>query len=163
MPPRDDKQPLVSSVLDRLLDDEPQHHAEQPRSAGQTVRQLKLAVRRDLENLLNTRRRCTNPPPGLTGLVTSLTGYGIPDCTGMNMSLPTERERMRLAIERVIVRFEPRLKNVVVTATENVDEFDRTLRLRITGVLHTAPTPLPVVFDSELEPSSASVEVKATR
>ena len=42
-----------------------------------------------------------------------------------------------------------------------MDRSDRTLRLRITGVLRTEPVPERVVFDSELEPSTAAIEVKA--
>ena len=53
-----DDQPLVPSVLDRLLDDEPQNTHETPKSRNQVLRDLKQSVRRDLENLLNTRWRC---------------------------------------------------------------------------------------------------------
>ena len=77
------------------------------------------------------------------------------------MSVPAEREQTRLEIERAIRRFEPRLKNVVVTVQSNVDKLDRRLRLRITAVLRTDPVAERVVFDSELEPSTAAVEIKA--
>ena len=49
----------------------------------------------------------------------------------------------------------------MVTVQPNVNKFDRTLRLRITGVLRTEPVPERVVFDSELEPSTAAIEIKA--
>ena len=123
--------------------------------------QLKMDVGRDLENLLNTRRRCVACPAEFQDVNKSLGVYGIPDFTGLNMSVPAERERARLEIERVVRRFEPRLKQVVVTLPENVDRSDRLLRLRITAVLRTEPVPERVVFDSELEPSTAAVEVKA--
>ena len=48
-------QPLVPSVLDRLLDDNPGAKSEPPQSRHQVLRDLKQSVRRDLENLLNTR------------------------------------------------------------------------------------------------------------
>ena len=51
----DNKSALIVSVLDRLLDDEPGNPREQPRSSGMDLRALKQNVRRDLENLLNTR------------------------------------------------------------------------------------------------------------
>jgi type VI secretion system protein ImpF len=130
------------------------------RTGGQDIRQLKLSVRRDLENLLNTRRRCIESPADCRELKDSLVEYGIPDFTGLNMSVPAERERVRLEIERVIRRYEPRLKSVAVTVQPNVNKFDRTLRLRITGVLRTEPVPERVVFDSELEPA-AGIEIKA--
>jgi type VI secretion system protein ImpF len=157
---RNDKRRLVSSVLDRLLDD-PNPSGEPPRSSGQPLSQLKRSVTRDLENLLNTRRRWKEFPPESRDLEGSLINYGIPDFTGLNMSVPSERERTRAEIERVIRRFEPRLKNVVVTIEANENTFERTLRFRITGVLRTEPLPERVVFDSELKPATAEIEVKA--
>jgi type VI secretion system protein ImpF len=156
---RNDKRRLVSSILDRLIDD-PHGGGELARSAG-NLSHLKRSVSRDLENLLNTRRRWKEFPPESRELEASLINYGIPDFTGLNMSLPSEREQTRAEIERVIRRFEPRLKNVVVTIEANEDKFERTLRFRITGVLRTEPIPERVVFDSELKPATAEIEVKA--
>jgi type VI secretion system protein ImpF len=85
--------------------------------------------------------------------------YGIPDFTGLNLSLPSEREQTREAIERAIREFEPRLKNVVVTVLANLDRADRRLRLRITGVLETRPSPARVEFDSEVDPATAAIDV----
>ena len=156
---RNDKRRLVSSILDRLTDD-PHAGGELARSAGH-LSHLKRSVSRDLENLLNTRRRWKEFPPESRELEASLINYGIPDFTGLNMSLPSEREQTRAEIERVIRRFEPRLRNVVVTIDANADTFERTLRFRITGVLRTEPIPERVVFDSELKPATAEIEVKA--
>ena len=133
---------MLGSVLDRLLDDEPDNRREQPKSTGQSLRDLKLSVRRDLENLLNTRRRSVGWPSELEELEVSLADYGIPDFTGVNMGARSERERMRLEIERVIRRFEPRLKNVIVSLQDNPDDIERTLRFRIAGVLRTEPVPV---------------------
>ena len=47
---------LVRSVLDRLLDDAPFSPADPPVSDATQVRELREAIRRDLELLLNTRR-----------------------------------------------------------------------------------------------------------
>jgi type VI secretion system protein ImpF len=149
---------LVRSVLDRLLDDSTQSAVPSP-TEGDDIDRLTRDVGRDIENLLNTRRRCTNSPPEFQELQRSLIEYGIPDFTGLNMSLPSEREQMRLVIERAIRLFEPRLKNVAVAVHANVDKGDRRLRLRITGVLRTEPVPERVEFDSELESSAATIGV----
>jgi type VI secretion system protein ImpF len=154
----DDKRRLTSSVVDRLLH-EP-GDVTSLRTEGQDIRQMKLSVRRDLENLLNTRRRCVESPTDCKELKDSLVEYGIPDFTGLNMSVPAERERARLEIERVVRRYEPRLKSVAVTVQPDVNKFDRTLRLRITAVLRTEPIPERVVFDSELDPA-VGIEIKA--
>ena len=75
-------QPLVPSVLDRLLDDDPEISREAPASRHQVLRELKMAVRRDLENLLNTRVRCLALPAHCKELNQSLVNYGLPDFTG---------------------------------------------------------------------------------
>jgi type VI secretion system protein ImpF len=76
------------------------------------------------------------------------------------MSLPSERQELCRLIEEVIRRYEPRFKSVKVLLRENREDFDRTLRFRIDAVLYAEPAPEPVVFDSMLEPSSASFHVK---
>jgi len=47
---------ITLSVLDRLIDREPELSQEPGLSRAQSVRILRAAVRRDLESLLNTRR-----------------------------------------------------------------------------------------------------------
>ncbi len=125
------------------------------------LRELKQSVRRDLENLLNTRHCWDTWPDEYEQLETSLVNYGIPDFTGVNMSLPSEREHLRKVVEKVIRHFEPRFKTVQVRLVANADDFDRTLRFRIDGLLYAEPAPEPVVFDSQMEPSSAVFEVKS--
>jgi type VI secretion system protein ImpF len=154
-------QPLVPSIFDRLLDDEPANSRETAPSRQQVLRQLKQSVGRDLENLLNTRQRWGEWPAPLEELERSLVNYGIPDFTGVNMSLPSERERLRATIERVIQAFEPRFKTVRVKLQDNSEAFDRSLRFRIDGVLQVDPAPEPVIFDSQLEPTTSTFQVKS--
>jgi len=156
-------QQLVPSVLDRLLDGDPEVSREAPMSRNQVLRELKLSVRRDLENLLNTRWRFTNWPPNLDDLDVSLVNYGIPDFTGVAMSSASSREQLRGVVEQVIRKFEPRFKSVKVKLLENADETDRSLRLRIDALLYAEPAPEPVVFDSHLEPVSGNFAVKGER
>ena len=68
MPPIRSDQPLVPSVLDRLLDDDPAVTTDPARNRSQLLRDLKLSVRRDIESLLNARRRNVSIPPGLPEL-----------------------------------------------------------------------------------------------
>lgn len=153
-------QSLVSNLLDRLLDDEPDKTVESPKSRSQVLRELKRSVCRDLENLLNTRWRCLSLPNDLTELEVSLVNYGLPDFTGANMGKPSERAQLRRIIEQVIRRFEPRFKTVKVTMLDNQDELVRTLRFKIEALIHAEPAPEPVVFDSQLEPSTSTFEVR---
>jgi len=153
-------QPLVPSLLDRLLDDEPENKREAPKSRNQVIRELKLSVRRDLENLLNTRYRCEVWPPELDELELSLINYGIPDFTGANLGLTKTREEFRRVIETIVKKFEPRFKTVKVIGLDNTEPLDRTMRFRIDAMLHADPAPEPVVFDSALEPATGMFEVK---
>lgn len=153
-------QPLIPSVLDRLLDDEPGVSRETAKSRTQVLRELKQSVRRDLENLLNTRWRCVSWPPDLNELGVSMVNYGIPDFTGAQLSRARDREEFRRVIETVIRKFEPRFKTVQVKLLSNGDALDRTLRFQIDALLYAEPAPEPVVFDSAVEPSSGTFDVK---
>jgi type VI secretion system protein ImpF len=117
-------------------------------------------VRRDLEHLLNTRSRCLPWPPELAELQDSLVNYGIPDVTGNEMASGIDRERLRGLIEAVIRRWEPRFQRVQVHLLDAAEALDRTLRFRIDALLYATPAPEPVVFDSALEPTTGTIEVR---
>ncbi len=156
-----EQQELVPSVLDRLLDDDPTNPYETPRSRNQILHEMKQSVRRDLENLLNTRWRCVNWPPNLEQLEMSLVNYGLPDFSGAHLGSAQDRERLRQIVEHVIRAFEPRFKTVSVSFTNN-DLTDRSLGLRIDALLYAEPAPEPVVFDSQLEATSRIFTVETT-
>lgn len=121
---------------------------------------LRRAVRRDLEALLNARRRFRSTPARLTALKTSPLAFGIPDYTAGTFADPRQRERLRREIEETIRRFEPRFQTVRVTLLNAKDTLDATLRLRIEALLHAEPAPEPVAFDTEVETSTAEVMVR---
>ncbi len=154
------EQPLVPSLLDRLLDDQPDVSRDPPSNRYQVLREMKLAVRRDLENLLNTRVRSAGWPEGLDELEQSLVNYGIPDMTGASMSSAKEREDFVRQLQTAIRRHEPRLRNVRLQLLTNTEPLDRTLRFRIEAMLQADPAPEPIVFDSSLQPATGDVEVK---
>jgi type VI secretion system protein ImpF len=153
---------LVPSVLDRLIDYEPGNSKEAPKNSTQVLREMKESVRRDLENLLNTRWRCGPMPPDLKELEVSLVSYGIPDFTGIRLGNAREREDFRRTIERTIKNFEPRFKTVTVKFLENASETDRTMRFRVDAMLYAEPAPEPVIFDTAMEPTKGTFSVKGT-
>jgi type VI secretion system protein ImpF len=153
-------QPLVPSVLDRLLDYEPEVKRELPKSRHQVLRDLKQSVRRDLENLLNSRQRCLAYPPALKELKQSLVNYGIPEFLGTNLTASQDRESFCRTLQTVVQQYEPRFKSVKVILLTNAEPLDRTLRFRIDALLYADPAPEPIIFDSMLEPASGSVAVK---
>jgi type VI secretion system protein ImpF len=154
-------QPLLPSVLDRLIDEHPGER-DPIKGEGQVLRELKANIRRDLENLLNTRRRPTSWPEDLEELEHSLVDYGIPDITGGGFGSRENREDFLRTVEAVIQRFEPRFRQISIRMLENAEPMDRTLRFRIDAELHTEPAPEPVVFDTAMQPVTGNVEVKGT-
>ncbi len=153
-------QPLTPSVLDRLIDDRPDQRREAPKSRNQVLREIKLSLQRDLENLLNTRRRATGWPDDLSELELSLVNYGIPDIAGADLGSAENREEFARAVNETIRRFEPRFQHVDVLMLSNVDPADRTLRFRIDALLRADPAPEPVVFDSSMQPATCTVQVR---
>src|SRR5579883_2349319 len=87
--------PVSISVFDRLIDDEPKTRTEAPPTRVQSMRELKAALRRDLEWLLNTRQPLYPPPDGSEELPRSLYNYGLPDITSMSVSSIEDRESWR--------------------------------------------------------------------
>jgi type VI secretion system protein ImpF len=156
----DDRQLLVPSLLDRLLDDDPAVSHETARSRHQVLRDLKQSVRRDLENLLNTRHSFLSWAPALGELNQSLLNYGLADFTSANLAAAGEREAFCRTLQGILRRCEPRFKSVTVRLLSNAAPLDRTLRFRIDAMLRVEPAPEPIVFDSMLEPASATFSVK---
>src|SRR5271167_2168409 len=67
------------SLLDRLIDQEPERLRDAPVSPAESMAILRQSLRRDLEALLNTRRRWRSWPEGYTELGVSPVGFGIAD------------------------------------------------------------------------------------
>jgi type VI secretion system protein ImpF len=160
VPPIRSDQPLVPSLLDRLLDDDPGVTAEPARNRSQLLRELKLSVRRDIESLLNARRRNVSIPPALPELANSLLTYGIPDFSGAGPATDAQRTAFCRLLETIVRQGEPRLLRVSVELAAAPDDTDRTLRFRIDALLRADPSPEPVVFDSTLEPATHQFAVQ---
>ena len=154
------EQPLIPSLVDRLIDNDPTVSTEPPPSRTQVLREMKQSVRRDLENLLNTRFRCLSPPEHLKELEKSLVNYGIPDLTASSMGSAQDREKLCASLQKIIARHEPRFKTVRVKLQENDEAMDRTLRFRIDALLIVDPAPEPIVFDSVLKTATGTIEVR---
>lgn len=151
---------LVLSVLDRLLDDNPESSRETPVSRHQRLAELKTAVRRDLENLLNTRVRAVALPESYKELQQSLVNYGIPDITGASLGTQQQQQDFCAVLERVIRRYEPRFEKVKVTPPPTPQPEDRIYRFRIDAVLVADPVREPMVLESELRPGTLEFAVK---
>lgn len=156
------KKKLRPSILDRLIDNDPGNNVEKDPDQHQKLKDLRNSVRRDLENLLNTRFRMIEPPDNFTELKKSLLNYGLPDLATVNISDKIKQKEFIEHLETILIDFEPRFKTVKVNYMENSDSLDRSLRFRIDATLYADPSPEIVVFDSVLEPVTRTVNVEET-
>lgn len=138
------------SILDRLIDYEPGISSEPAQNRLTNFRQLMAMVRRDLENLLNSKNFASLTTSGYEELQNSLFFYGLPDFTAQNPGSSSVRDQLRQEVERAIARFEPRLTNVVIVSETGPRE-ERSLGFKITGLLMVEPAPEPVIFDTHFE------------
>jgi type VI secretion system protein ImpF len=158
--PRFEEQGIVTlSVLDRLIDLNPKNESEPPPSRNQSVRQLRAALKRDLEWLLNTRRIPEPAPDALKEVAHSLYNYGLPDLVSFGVHNTKDQLRLAWLLESTISIFEPRLQDVTVTL-EPVAGQNRVLRFLIQGLLRMDPAPEQISFDTVLELSSGEYQVR---
>jgi type VI secretion system protein ImpF len=151
---------VTISVLDRLIDTNPDASSDPPANRSQSVRQLKASLRRDLEWLLNSRRNPEEVPETYEELFRSLYNYGFPDVTSMGLNSPRDKQRLLRLIEQAIEIFEPRLTQVHVGAIDNTGSGPRILRFQIEGMLKMDPAPEQILFDTVLQLNSGEYQIK---
>lgn len=156
---RDNEIRITPSIIDRLLDFEPTNQRESPKSRSQGLRELKQAVRRDLEWLLNTRHSPDDISETLEEVNKSIAKFGLPDFTGLSSQSDDDRRSLIRNVETALEVFEPRFINVKVTL-EEINKVERGIKFRIQASLRVEPTPEPVVFDTILQVGSGDFEVK---
>jgi type VI secretion system protein ImpF len=154
---------VTQSLIDRLVDREPNLNGDPPISRAQSVRLLKAALRRDLEWLLNTRRVANSSPADFANLGKSVYFYGLPDFSAMSLNSPRDRNSLLRELERSVAYYEPRLKGIRVSLLESPSNTLRVIRFQIEGLLMMDPVPEQISFDTVLQLSSGEYEVKGER
>ncbi|MEL0603104.1 type VI secretion system baseplate subunit TssE [Pseudoalteromonas undina] len=152
------KQQLQASILDRLIDDEPDFQDAPSRTEGITISELRKSVRRDIEALLNARIQWHTWPTQYSELSTSCLSYGLPDFSSMSVSSHEGRALLCETVKNTILKFEPRFLEVEVFTDEEVP-VNRVLNLRINALLYADPEPEFISFDSEVEPVNLGMKV----
>ncbi|MBB4293266.1 type VI secretion system protein ImpF [Rhizobium leguminosarum] len=152
---------LSRSILDRLMDEAPDRAVDPPMTFVDQVREVREAIRRDLEALLNTRRSPATPPAVLSELRDALVSYGVDGIVSAN--LMTEQAKLKLAavIERRIALFETRLADVRVTILKSRTMTERALRMRIQATFRLHEGMPPISFESTIDPSTQRFLVEA--
>lgn len=162
MPPLPEQTALVRPLLERLVD-ETADGLDQPRAERWTNwRDLTQSIRRDLENLLNTRpsRPEANLAEEFPEIAESVLAYGLADFSTLNLGTHEQQEDFRWRVEQCIRRFEPRIQNVYVRLDEVPDERHRTLKLSIEGVVGVEPYLESVRFASQVDAEQRQCRVE---
>ena len=121
-------------------------------------RGLKESVRRELEQLFNTR--CPVPAHRLEIRARSVIDYGIPDFSTFSARSYDDRLRLAEVLRRAVEAYEPRLAQVRVEVEPSPgDEF--ALLAHIDAVLLVDGVPEPVSFTTTLQTKEGSAQVDA--
>lgn len=152
---------LARSILDRLIDEAPDRAADPPMSFVDQVRDVREAIRRDLEALLNTRRCPATPPAALAELKDALVSYGVDGVVSANLMTDEAKLKLAAAIERRIALFETRLSDVRVTILKSRTMTERALRMRIQASFRLHEGMPPISFESTIDPSTQRFLVEA--
>jgi type VI secretion system protein ImpF len=148
---------ITQSLVDRLIDDDPQASIDAHESEDDAVARYKVALRRDLESLLNTKRPWLPVVDRYPGMDRTVVGYGIPDLSTEDMSVPAVRKRVRRVIAQVIREHEPRLSEIDIEMDEGPTS--RGMRLRIAAVLNITQSEETVVYEASVRPGDRTIEV----
>jgi type VI secretion system lysozyme-like protein len=119
-------------------------------------RGVKESVRRELEQLFNTR--CPIPVHRLTSRPLTVIDYGIPDFSTFTARNHNDRLRLAAILRRAIETYEPRLTNVRVEIDPDVGS-DFHLNGVIYADLVLDGVPEPVLFSTVLQMREGNVEV----
>jgi type VI secretion system protein ImpF len=147
---------FTPGLFDRLLG--------APSRGGATISRisaedLKDAVARDLEALLNTRAVF---PEELLGdypeCSRSILNYGLNDFADRSLSSPSDRAHICTCLETVITRHEPRLRNVKASLEIREGAVNR-LNFSITALLVASSSQEPVNFDAVLQRSTLQYSI----
>lgn len=147
---------LMPSVLDRLIDPDSLGTSDRP---WYGVDQMARAVRRDLAALLNTRQTHEGLCDAYPECQRSLLAFGLPDLPSLKPYTENQRAEIRRRIEKVICLFEPRLRDVQVTAVDSPHDLRRMVHYLVEARLHVAQAP-EIAFEVVLELTTGQYDVQ---
>lgn len=145
---------LQPCLLDRLTDDEPGKQSEGRDKRVFSTRQMRQAVLRDLQWLLNTPQRIgPDEEADHPNVFTSAVNYGVPDLCGLTSGnldvLGLER-----AVTRAVKSFEPRIRpqTLRITVINDPEEMsDNGLAFDVRGELWAQPVPEPLYLKTAVD------------
>jgi len=151
MPDRDPYDRLRPSILDRLTGSGGATSAAMRRGGVMNLEDLRAAVIRDLEWLLNSEAMSSKidlePYPFIPG---SVLNYGMPDLAGATIST-VRLEDLRAEVKRVIEDFEPRIdkKTLEVHLVEHAHAGFNRIAFEISAEVLAEPLPIPLLLRTD--------------
>jgi len=140
------------TIIDRLCE----------RRSSTSLAEMRGMIRRDLEDLLNTRQGRKDVPSCFELLSDSLAVYGLNNIDTVDISSKDELLNLLNDIRLTIQRFEPRLENVGVSITKDKDGKEErspfVLHLRIDADMRIGTYVSQVVFNTMIQKSGATVK-----
>lgn len=150
---------FTPGLFDRLLGVPARAGAAPGSGLRMSVEDMKDAVARDLEALLNTRMVL---PEGLLKgypeCSSSIVSYGMKDFADLSLSSPSDRATICGCIEATIACHEPRLRQVKAALEMREGAVNR-LDFSITALLVLNSAEESVNFDAVLQPSTLSYSI----
>ena len=154
---------LQPSLLDRLIDDEPDKKVEAPEHRVLSKARLRQAVLRDLAWLFNTTRlEAEVNLQKYPNARRSVINFGMPALSGMLASSLDVMDLER-AVRQAIVDFEPRIDprtlQVTVLAETTALAHHAVIGIEIRGHLWAQPVPLELLIRTQFDLESGHVRM----
>jgi len=146
--------PVTLSVLDRLSE-----RKEFPATHAASLRMLKESIRRDLEELLNTRRSLTRELDEYAAARSSVVNYGLEDLNSITPLSRVDALELQRAVQQCVVEYESRLRDVTVSVEGGPDLLRREVRLHIEATIPVHPGAETVSFDTMLDLASGTYSI----
>ncbi|WP_233888754.1 type VI secretion system baseplate subunit TssE [Paraburkholderia flagellata] len=153
---------LLPSLLDRLIDDDPQADSES-REVLFTRRVLRAAVLRDLSWLFNTTNLGAEiPAQRYPAAQASVLNYGLP-CLSGRFASTVDDVVLEQAVRSAILLFEPRIApdslEIEPVFDRSVLEMHNQIALVIRGLLWAQPAPLELVLRTEIDLEEGGITI----
>jgi type VI secretion system protein ImpF len=149
------------SLFDRLLAD-PDEGVE-GMTLTYNIEQLRHAVARDVESLLNSRSAIDfEALVDYPNIRRSVACYGIRDFVGRVLSNSAEQRHIAASLSHAIQSFEPRLRHVQIEFHSRPGLMS-SLMFTIKALLIAHPAAEPVAFDATMQPSLSRFSIVPSR
>lgn len=149
---------LRPSLLDRLIGTPGSRRVS---DGGLRPRELRRAVARDLEWLLNTRVVVDDLLASLPEASRSMLCWGLTDFSQLSFDSQANKRELASRIQTIIELFEPRLNSrsigVDILERRGIDDF--TMRFRIDALLDVDPIREQVAFDADMDSTNSVIRV----